>query len=333
MSHALRRIVIVGEPAQAGLRNSLMGAFRANGCDVDALDLGQCKPAWLTPVMFRYPHLAGGFRRAFIQRVDEVARRGAADLTLVVKGPLLDCSSVDYLRIRLGGPVACWNPDSPFDGALSNRGAGIPQTVGAYDYYITWAQDIADLLRTAARRVIVIPFAWDPALMPPSPGQGIAADRIVFIGTATRERVSCLRSLARMRPMVFGTGWPQLDGVDIRPPVRGIAFSQIAGEARWNLNLLRPQNARSHNMRTFELVGAGGTQVAPLTGDHRRFLGADGQTVLFSNREELESILRSHPRERPPRPPHVLDGHTYTDRIYQLLNGVYDKICHDRTRS
>jgi hypothetical protein len=326
-----RRIVIVGEPAEAGLRNSLIAAFRNNGCDVDALDLGQCKPAWLAPAMFRCPGLAARFRRAFTQRVDQLAGCHPADLTLVVKGPLLDSSSVDYLRNRLGSPVACWNPDSPFDGALSNCGAGIPETVSAYDYYITWAQDIADRLRAAARRVIVIPFAWDPALMPPSPGQGIAADRIVFIGTATRERVSCLRSLARMRPMVFGTGWPQLEGVDIRPPVRGIAFSQIAGEARWNLNLLRPQNARSHNMRTFELVGAGGTQVAPLTDDHRRFLESDGQTALFSSREELESILGSHPRERPPRPPDVLVGHTYTDRIHQLLNDVYDKICRDRT--
>lgn len=327
MTHVLSRIVIVGEPAEAGLRNSLIAAFRANGCDVDALDVGHCRPAWLAPAMFRYPRLAGRFRRAFTERVDQLADRGHADLTLVVKGPLLDRSSVDYLRIRLGSPVACWNPDSPFDGALSNSGAGIPQTISAYDYYITWAQDVADQLGAVARRVIVIPFAWDPFVMPPSPGRGVAADRIVFIGTATRDRVSCLRTLAWMRPMVFGTGWPQLEGVDIRPPVRGIAFSQIAGEARWNLNLLRPQNACSHNMRTFELVGAGGTQVAPLTDDHRRFLGADGQTVLFSSTQELESILRSHPGERPPRPADVLDGHTYTDRVHHLLNSICADIC------
>jgi hypothetical protein len=327
VTHALRRIVIVGEPTQAGLRNSLIAGFHANGCDVAALDLGQCKPAWLAPALFRYPRFAGGFRRAFTQRVDDLASSGPADLTLVVKGPLLDRSSVDYLRTRFRSPIACWNPDSPFDGALSNRGAGIPQTISAYDYYITWAQDVADRLSTAARRVIVIPFAWDPALMPPNPGQGVAADRIVFIGTATRERVSCLRSLAGMRPMVFGTGWPRLEGVDIRPPVRGIAFSQVAGEARWNLNLLRPQNARSHNMRTFELVGAGGTQVAPLTDDHRRFLGSDGKTVLFNSAQELETILRSHPGERPPRPADFLDGHTYTDRIHQLLERVHTDIC------
>ena len=255
---------------------------------------------------------------------DHLADRGPADLTLVVKGPLLDHTAVDYLRTQLSSPVACWNPDSPFDGAVSNRGAGIPQTISAYDYYITWAHDVADRLRAAARQVIVIPFAWDPALMPPRPGRGVATDRIVFIGTATRERVSCLRSLAALRPMVFGTGWPQLKGVDIRPPARGIAFSEIAGEARWNLNLLRPQNARSHNMRTFELVGAGGTQVAPITDDHRRFLGADGQTVLFSSKQELEAILRTDPGQRPLRPPDVLDGHTYTDRVHELLQRLGD---------
>ena len=295
MTHVPRRIVIVGEPAQAGLRNSLIAGFRANGCDVDAVNLGQCKPGWLAPVLFRYPCLAGGFRRAFTQRVDQLASRGPADLTLVVKGPLLDRSSVEYLRTRLGSPVACWNPDSPFDSALSNCGAGIPQTVSAYDYYITWAQDIADRLRAAARRVIVIPFAWDPALMPPCAGQGIAADRIVFIGTATRERVSCLRNLARMRPMVFGTGWPQLEGVDIRPPVRGVAFSQIAGEARWNLNLLRPQNARSHNMRTFELVGAGRDARSP--------------------RSRMTTVASSGPTVRPYSSVAHRNWHPYCDQI------------------
>jgi hypothetical protein len=119
--------------------------------------------------------------------------------------------------------------------------------------------------------------------------------------------------------MVFGTRWPNMEGVDIRPPVLGAEFCGVAGEAKWNINLLRPQNARSHNMRSFELVGAGGAQVAPQTTDHEKFFGDDSRTILFQTRDQLESILRSEAGDLIPRPRNLLDGHTYADRASQLL--------------
>jgi len=315
----MARIVVAGVPVESGLRNSLVDALRRCGCAVDVLDLGRCRPAWLASAAFRQPMLGVGVRRDFRRRVDILAEHGSADLVLVFKGAFLDPASVDHLRLRFDSPVACWNPDSPFDDAVSNYGAGIPRTIEAYDAYITWADDVAERLSTFATSVLVIPFAWDPELMRPLTGNGVAADRIVFIGTGTRERSVMLQSLAHLRPLVFGARWPNIDGVDIRPPVMGDEFCRIAGEAKWNLNLLRPQNSRSHNMRSFELVGAGGTQVAPYTDDHQRYLGGDSRTILFQSYEELASILRSDPCELPPRASSLLQGHTYDDRADQLL--------------
>jgi hypothetical protein len=318
----MARIVVVGEPAEAGLRNSLVTAFRRSGCAVDLLDLGPWNPAWLASAAFRQPMLAFGIRREFRRRVEVLAENGPADLVLVVKGAFLDPRSIDHLRLLFDSPVVCWNPDSPFDNAISNCGAGIPRAIGSYDAYVTWSDDVAGHLSAIAARVLVIPFAWDPDIMRPTAGHGVAASRIVFIGTATSERSAWLESLAHLRPMVFGDRWPKIEGVDIRDPVRGIEFCRIVGEAKWNLNLLRPQNARSHNMRTFELLGAGGNQVAPQTDDHRRFLSGDSRTVLFQSQEELESILRSDPCERPPRLPDLIQGHTYADRTNQLLTDL-----------
>ncbi|HUZ51248.1 MAG TPA: glycosyltransferase [Streptosporangiaceae bacterium] len=315
----MTRIVVVGVPAEGGLHNSLVTAFRRSGCAVDLLACGPWSPDWLVSAALRQPKLGARFRRDLRRRADVLAEKGPADLVLVLKGPLLDRGSIDHLRRRFDSPVVCWNPDSPFDHAVSNCGGGIPQVIGAYDAYITWAHDVAERLSTVAAQVLVIPFAWDPEIMRPTAGHGLAAGRIVFIGTGTNERSAWLQSLAHLRPMVFGSRWPNIAGVDIRPPVKGIEFCRVAGEAKWNINLLRPQNARSHNMRTFELVGTGGRQVAPQTNDHRRFLGGDSRTVLFQNKEELESILRSDPCARPPRLPALLEGHTYADRADQLL--------------
>jgi Glycosyl transferases group 1 len=316
------RMLAVGPPAEAGLRGSAVAGFRQSGCAVELLDLGPWGPAWLASAAVRRPALAARFRREIRRRVDASAEAGPVDLVLVFKGSFLNESLIDYLRFRFQGPVVCWNPDSPFDVSVSNRGAGIPKAIAAYDAYITWAEDVAERLSKLVPRVLVVPFAWDPVIMQPAIGSGVAADRIAFIGTGTRERVAWLRRLAHLRPVVFGYRWPSIEGIDIQPPVFGPEFSGVVGEARWNLNLLRHQNARSHNMRTFELVGADGTQVAPWTEDHQRFLGSDSRTVLFRDERELQAVLRSDPHEYPRRDPAVLDSHTYRDRARQILTAL-----------
>ncbi len=313
------RIVAVGEPAEAGLRDSVIAALRHCGCSVDALDLGPWSPALLASAAFRLPRLGAGFRHMFRMQVDMLAERCSADLVLVFKGPLLNGRSIDYLRSRFESPVVCWNPDSPFDSAVSNRGAGIPGAIDAYDAYITWSDSLAEELSGIATRVMVIPFAWDPEVMQPVAGRGEAAGRIVFIGTGTAERCANLERIAHLRPIIFGTRWPRIEGIEIRHPVKADQFCEVVGEAKWNLNFLRPQNAKSHNMRSFELVGAGGTQVAPQTIDHRQFLGRDSRTILFKGQDDLEAILRSDPHELPDRCEDVLNGHTYRDRAERML--------------
>ncbi|GEM_PF-4768270 len=313
------RVVVIGEHARAGLRSSLVSSFTHLGWHVDTVDWGPWQPAWLAAAAFRVPRLGASFRRWLRGRIRALAALGPADLVVVLKGAMIDRPTIELARDQLCAPVVCWNPDSPFDEAISNRGAGIPRAVAAYDCYVTWAQDVAAQLRSLNDHVVVIPFGWDPAIHRPTPGRGIAKDRIVFVGSATPERIALLGSIAHLHPMVFGNRWPAIEGIEVRPPVYGEEMSSIVGEARWNLNLLRRQNARSHNMRTFELPGAGGNQVAPATPDHRTFLGHDSRTILYDSTNDLPDILETDPATFPSRRQDLLVGHTYVDRVMALL--------------
>jgi spore maturation protein CgeB len=313
------RVVVVGQPATGGLRDSLVSAFVTLGWQVDTIDWGPWRPNILAAAAFRAPRLGAGFRRLLRREADDLSHRGPVALVLVVKGPFFDERTIEYYRSRLSAPVVCWNPDDPLDFALSNHGAGLPAAIGAYDAYVTWSEDVADHLRSQCANVMVIPFAWDPEVHRPTPGRGLAVGRIVFVGTGTDLRVRLLQQIAHLRPLVFGNGWPAVQGVEVRPPVLAAELSAIVGEAKWNLNVLRPQNVRSHNMRTFEIPGAGGNQVAPHTMDHARFLGEDTRTVLFRSQGELISILQRDPDHLPLRQSGLLDRHTYVDRVAALL--------------
>lgn len=316
------RVVVVGEPAPGGLRSSIVASFAQLGHQVETVDWGPWRPTYLASAAFRVPRLGAGFRLALRRQIDKLGADGAADLILVAKGPLIDSHTVEYFRRRLAAPVVCWNPDSPFDDAISNRGGGIPEAISAYDMYVTWAADIAEQVCRYNHNVVVIPFGWDPLVHPPTAGRGVAEGRIVFVGTATEDRAAILSRIAHLRPLVFGNGWPAITGIEIRPPVYREEMSAVVGEARWNLNILRPQNARSHNMRTFELPGAQGNQIVARTPDHERFFGGDTRTLLFGSAAEMEEILRSDPSRLKPRDPEVLRGHTYTDRVEALRRAM-----------
>ncbi len=315
-----RSVMIIGEDAPGGLRNSIIGGFRELGWSVEPVPLGPWRPALLAAAAFRLPRLASRFRHELRQAVEEHSASRHWEMVLVVKGPFVDGRTVDHLRRVTSAPVVCWNPDSPFDAAVSNRGAGIPAAINTYDAYVTWADDVADRLRRGgARNVIVVPFAWDPNVHQPVEGEGRAAGRIVFVGSGTKDRVAVLARLSRFRPIVYGNQWPEMPGVEVRAPVYGAEMSAVVGEAAWNLNILRPQNATSHNMRTFEVPGAGGNHVTALTDDHREYLGHDPRTCLYATHDELESILAMDPASLPTRPEDVLMGHTYAARVHTLL--------------
>lgn len=310
-------VMIVGDLVQGGLTRSLAGGFRDVGWAVHLVPWGTGIPRPFGSVAMRVPSLVEPLRRGLVRLIRQRARSSSFRMSIVVKGQFLDARTIGHMRQVLSAPVVCWNPDSPFDEALSNRGGGIPAAIGAYDAYVTWADDVADRLRDVSDRVFVVPFGFDPRLHFPATGNGSLAERIVFIGSWTHEREAWLSSIGSWRPVVFGNHWPPVPGLDVRPAVSGERFRSVVGEARWNLNFLRPQNALSHNMRTFEIPACGGRQLANASPDHRRFL-AGSAARLFDDLEQLVAHLAAEPPSGPARPDDF-DRHSYAARADAFL--------------
>jgi len=316
----MSKVVIIGDNVRGGLAQAIRAGFLDLGWRAELVPWGGWQVTSKLRLAYRRPRLAG--RQLSAQSVDLANSLEPCDMVLVVKGPFFTDWTVEIIRRTTGAAVVCWNPDSPYDDAISNCGAGIPSAIQAYDLYVTWTDEVARLLARTARRVSVVPFGWDRHLFYPERGQDSELDsRVVFIGSWTKERAVWLRGIAHHHPVVFGDRWPPIDGVDIRRPAYGGIFRAAAGTARVALNFLRPQNRNSHNMRTFELLGCGAYQVAERSKDHELLLEAHGYP-LFSNLEELDALLADPTLPSSPGTPTWLEKHDYLSRVRTLLSAL-----------
>lgn len=92
---------------------------------------------------------------------------------------------------------------------------------------------------------------------------------------------------------------------------------------------MRPHNLDSHNMRTFEIPGIGGIQLAPDTIDHRGYFEDGKEIFLYKNLEECvskitnllkltkneASLIRENARNKS-----IQNNYSYQERANQVLN-------------
>jgi spore maturation protein CgeB len=92
---------------------------------------------------------------------------------------------------------------------------------------------------------------------------------------------------------------------------------------RVQLNLMRPHNPTTHNMRSFEAAGVGAIQLAPETQDHKMYFQENEEIFLYKDldscRKQINKLMelsdkdavnkRSNARERS-----IKAGYSYKDR-------------------
>jgi spore maturation protein CgeB len=93
------------------------------------------------------------------------------------------------------------------------------------------------------------------------------------------------------------------------------------------LNLLRPHNLDSHNMRSFDVPGVGGIMLAPRTHDHQNYFSESSEVFLFSNVSEafqqiqyiLDLSFSERNKIRQEARLKSMYHHTYKHRTLQLI--------------
>ncbi len=292
------RILILGEDAPGGLMGSYRRAFEGRGATVRTYCLASAYRAVMPVIRTRAlrrvaePVLLGAFNDRVLANLADAE----ADLVLVLKGHRLRPATVEALRDATDAPVVNFYPDDPFSIERSNRLAFGGPVLAADDACFTFARHLVPAyLRAGVRVIHYLPFARDPKLHAPATTSASREFDVVFVGNLDDHRVRCLDALAaRHRVAVFGErttavvpkGTPLAASV-FGPAAYGEALARTLARGAISLNVMRPQNARSHNMRSFESPACGAFTLSERT-EELADLFADGREVVcFGTIEEL----------------------------------------------
>jgi spore maturation protein CgeB len=249
-------LLLVGETGAGALLQSLAPGLRLGGEVVvmDTAGPGRGGRAGLAARVRRRRDLGSAGAR-----VVEAVHQLKPDVVLLVKGRGLDADAIAAAQ-RAGAAVACYYPDNPW--WSRQQEPRVFDRLRACDLAITFSVRQAARLQEGGTRAAVLPFGYDPRWYPLA-DPAAAREDVVFLGTWSRRRQRYLAALTSLpvRLVVRGTGWERQREVPAGPPVYEQRAGALLARARVGVNLLHPQGAGGHNMRTREITASGALQL------------------------------------------------------------------------
>ncbi|MBN9379456.1 MAG: glycosyltransferase family 1 protein [Chitinophagaceae bacterium] len=335
------KILVVGSDKIEALENSYVQYIREMGAEVAVFPAQtQFHAYYNKSILNKLTYRLGisGVLRRINQQLKERIGALTPDVIWVFKGMEVFPSTLYWAKER-GIRLANYNPDNPF--LFSGRGSGnknVTNSIGLFDLHFTYNQGVKEEFeRRFSMPVADLPFGFD---IPEAVYQQAVSEKEVlklcFLGNPDEIRASFITKMAESGlPIdVYGNNWKRFlrhENIQIFDSVYGVDFWKVLRRYRVQLNLMRPHNPDSHNMRTFEVPGIGGIMLAPLTKEHALFFEADKEVFFYRSlpeaadkarqlidmsHEEAE-VIRAAARERS-----LESGYSYRDRSAL----VYDRM-------
>ena len=331
-------ILIVGMAQRTSLELMYLRAFQANGFrEVDLLDVEANCPDWSRSRLVNRFLPQVGHNWASQRLLTHL--RGCKNRyrwIIIFKGMQFSRQILEECR-RLA-PDALWiniNPDDPYN--LLSRAASnsnVIESLTFFDAYCIWSQLIADRLRIdGCNKVIYLPFGYDATYHVTHKLQHqVSVARISFIGSWDKEREAILAQLSGCDFCIYGNGWnraayhfPLRASLAYRD-VFGVEMATLIASSDICLNLLRPQNRGSQNMRTFELPAMGGLMLTSRTAEQQEFFPENDSCYMYADDAEMKAKIEyilANKREADQVRARGLERasqHSYTNRARFLLS-------------
>ncbi len=217
------------------------------------------------------------------------------DAIWIFKGMRIQPSVLGALKSK-GFFLANYNPDHPF--IFSSRGSGnanVAGSVGLYDLHFCYSSKVQrQIERQYGIFTASLPFGYELSEAAfKKAGQAQEILRACFIGNPDPIRVGYLKALVKNGiPLdVYGHGWEKHLRASSRLHIYDAVYKEYFWEKirayRVQINIFRPHNEGSHNMRSFEIPAVGGIMLAPDSPEHQQFFTAGEEAFFYKNEAEL----------------------------------------------
>ncbi|MCD4795120.1 MAG: glycosyltransferase [Bacteroidales bacterium] len=222
-----------------------------------------------------------------------------ADILIVFKGINILPSTLRKIKDK-GIVLVNYNPDHPF--SFAGRGSGnknIKKSFNLYDLHISYSPVIIDLIKSRYNiQTAHLPFGFElPDAIYEETKKYEEINKVCFIGNPDKKRICLINYLLNreIKIDVFGNGWKNRtkhNNLNAYDPVYNKEFWINTGRYRVQLNVFREHNEGSHNMRTFEVPGAGGILLTPFSEEQAQYFKEDEEIIFFKNEEECSNKIK-----------------------------------------
>ena len=155
----------------------------------------------------------------------------------------------------------------------------------------------------------------------------IIRKKISFIGSFDEFRLKILHRLKK-KIYIYGNAWPINSKHKICKFVQNQEFSKIVHESEISLNILKKQNYKSHNMRTFEIPAMNGLMLTTRSKEQNKYFPENKACYMFENIKELNyriNFILNNPKAalKVRKTGYKLSQkHSYDNRLKKLINYI-----------
>jgi hypothetical protein len=228
------------------------------------------------------------------------------DVLLIFKGMEILPNILKKIK-NSGVYLVNYNLDHPF--IFFSKGSGnnnVLESIEVYNLYLTYSTIIKNEmnLKFPNLTTIVLPFGYieRPENILPKFDEFEEVNKVCFVGNPDKNRLKVIKQIVdnNIEVHVYGHNWERyfsenIPFIKIFKPVYSIDYYKTIQKYRVQLNIFRPHNINSHNMRSFEVPAVGGILLAPQTPEHLSFFEAENEVFYYTSTdilyEQINKIL------------------------------------------
>jgi spore maturation protein CgeB len=225
------------------------------------------------------------------------------NIVIVFKGMQVYPSTLLYAKTK-NIKLINYNPDHPF--TFSGRGSGnknITNSISIYNLHLTYNSLVKPIIEQKfGIPCPIIPFGYN---IGSHNTDHIIEEReeilcVCFIGNPDKIRSDRIKFLLNnnIQVHIYGNNWEKyidsqsFRGLKIFRPVYDEEFWVTMRKYRVQLNIFRPHNLGSHNMRTFEIPAIGGIMVGEYSQEQLAFFEDHKDAFFYHDNNDMLTKVR-----------------------------------------